>query len=117
RAIPVVGERLDDHGHAAGGVPLVRDLLVDDARFLAGPPFDRPLNRVDGYGVVARLLHHRAERGVGIGVTAAAAGGDFDLADEDREELAALRVGGTLLVLDRVPLRVPGHLTPSGIEE
>ena len=47
-----------------GRVALVRDRLVDDAFFLAGPPLDRALDRVDRQRVVARLLHHRAQRRV-----------------------------------------------------
>ena len=37
---------------------------------------------------------------------------DDDRARQLREELAALRVGGALLVLDRRPLAMPGHSSP-----
>ena len=64
-AVAVVGEALDDHGHAAGGVALVGDRLVADAFELAGPPLDGPLDRVDRDRRVAGLLEHRAQGGVG----------------------------------------------------
>ena len=49
------------------------------------------------------------ERDVGVRIRPAVARRDDDRARELREELAALRVGGALLVLDGRPLAMPGH--------
>ena len=49
-------------------------------------------------------------RGLMSGIAAAIAGGDGQLFDEAREDLAALGVGGALLVLNRVPLGMAGHI-------
>ena len=54
-AVPVVGEHVDQHGHAAGRVALVGDRLVGDALELAGAPLDGPLDGVDGHGRGAGL--------------------------------------------------------------
>ena len=43
------------------------------------------------------------------GIAAAVAGRDRQFLDDAREDLAALGVGGALLVLDRVPLGMAGH--------
>ena len=53
------------------------------------------------------------EREVGRRVAAALLRRDDDRARELREELAALGVGGALLVLDRRPLAMPGHCVSS----
>src|SRR5204863_9355949 len=78
---------------------------------LAGPPLDRPLDVVLGHRPVARLLDHRAQRRVGVGVTATRARCDLDLARQPCEQLPACSVGCALLVLDRVPLRMAAHVT------
>ena len=64
-AVAVVGEHLDEHGHAAGRVALVGDRLVGDALELAGAALDGPLDGVDRHRRVAGLLEHRAQRRVG----------------------------------------------------
>ena len=92
-----------------GRVALVGDRLVGDALFLAGAALDRALDRVHRHRVVARLADHRAQRRVRLGIAAALARRDFDLADQHREQLAALGVGRALLVLDRMPLGMTGH--------
>ena len=86
-AVAVVGERLDVDGDAVRGVALVGDALVRDAFELAGTALDGPLDVVLGHRRVARLLHHRAQRRVRLGVTAAVARRDLDLAGEPREQL------------------------------
>ena len=64
-AVAVVGERLDDDGHAAGRVALVVDRLVADPLELAGAALDRPLDGVDGDRGVPGLLVHGPQGGVG----------------------------------------------------
>src|SRR5207302_7720024 len=94
---------------AAGGVALVGNGLVGAALRLARAPLDGPLDGVDRYRRRARLLVHGTQRGVGVEVAAALARRHLQLADELGEELAPRLVGGTLLVLDRGPLRMTGH--------
>ena len=55
-----------------------------------------------------RLLVHRAQGRVHLGVAAPFAGRHLDLADQLAEELAPLGVGGALLVLDGRPLGMAG---------
>ncbi len=105
-AVAVVGEHLDEHGHAVRRVALVGDRLVDDALELAGAPLDGPLDGVERHRRVAGLLVHRAQRRVRVGVAAALAGRHLDLADQLGEELAPGLVRRALLVLDRRPLGV-----------
>ena len=57
-----------------------------------------------------RIGDDRAEPRVHVGVAAAGAGRHGQFLDEAREDLAALGVGGALLVLDRVPLGMAGHV-------
>src|SRR5581483_7396279 len=78
----------------------------------AGPLRDRTVDVVLRHGVRARLLDRVLEREVGARITAALLRRDDDRARELREELAALRVGRALLVLDRRPLAMPGHSSP-----
>ncbi len=90
-AVAVVGEHLHVHRDAVRGVALVGDLLVGDAFELAGAALDRPLDVVLRHRGVARLLHHRAQRGVRLDVAAAVARRDLDLAGEAGEHLARVR--------------------------
>src|SRR5439155_4817858 len=102
-------EDVDHYGHAAWGVALVRDLLVRLAGQLAGALLHRALDvvlrHVDFFGGLDRRL----EPHVALGVAAAVLGGDRDLAEDLREELAALDVGLALLALDLRPPGVPRH--------
>ena len=104
RAVAVVGEHLEHHRHAARTVALVDDLLVRDSGKLAGAPLD---------GLLQRVVRHVGglggdDRGAQTGVTSLVASafsrGGGQLADDLREELAALGVELALLVLDRAPL-------------
>src|SRR5581483_4436577 len=112
-AVAVVGERLDDHRDALRAVA-----LVDHGRELGrvGPLAcalgDRTLDVVLRHRVGARLLDRVLEREVAARVGAALLRRDDDRARELREELAALRVGGALLVLDRRPLAMSGQGSP-----
>src|SRR5690606_11234869 len=97
----VVGQAVDDHRHAAGGIALVAHFLVLDAFQLAGGLLDRPLDHVLGHVRGKGLVHGRAQARVVAGVTPAGAGGDADLADQLGEDLAALCIAGVLPRFDR----------------
>ena len=108
-AVPVVGQRVDEDGDAAGAVALVRHFVVGDAFFFAGAAPDGPLDVVGGHVVLLGLGDDRAQARVHVGIAAAVAGRDRQFLDEAREDLAALGVGRALLVLDGVPLGMAGH--------
>src|SRR5262249_2664228 len=92
---------------------LVLDLLELDALGPAAPPLDGPLDRVVGHVSFLRSLHRQAQARVALGIGAALARGDQDLAPQLGEELAALDVGCALLALDLRPLGVTRHETPA----
>ena len=107
----------DEHGHAPGRVALVDHALEGvGVSVVTGALGDRPLDVVLGHARVARLLDGGGERGVTGGIAAALARGDLDRPGELREELAALGVGGALLVLDGGPFGVAGHGVILGAE-
>jgi len=54
---------------------------------------------------------------IGVGVAAAGAGRDGYFLDELGEEFAALGVSRALLVLNRMPLRMSGHLRLTILKE
>ena len=91
-AVPVVGDRLDDHRGAAGAVALVGDFLVADARFLTGAAADRALDVLGGHVGRLGVGDDRAQPRVHARVAAADAGGDGQFLDDAREDLAALGV-------------------------
>jgi len=113
RAVLVVGQRLDEKRHAARAVALVGDLLVLDARLLARAAADGARDVLARHVVRLGFGDDRAEARITVGIAAAAAGGDRQLLDEPREDLAALGIGGTLLVLDGVPLGMARHVENS----
>ena len=104
RPVLVVGQRLDHQRDAARPVALVGDLFVRDARLFTGAAADGALDVLARHVVRLRFGDDRAEARVHVGVTTAAARGDGQFLDEAREDLAALGVSSTLLVLDCVPL-------------
>jgi hypothetical protein len=109
RARPVVGHAVDDHRSAADAVALVADLLIAHPLEVARPALDRALDGVLGHVVPGRLVDGEPQPGVHRRVAAAKARGDRDFLDQAGEDLAALRVGGGLLVLDVRPLAVASH--------
>src|SRR6185369_15039525 len=98
-AVAVVGHRLDDQRDAARTVAFVRDFLVRGAFELAGAAFDGALDVVLRHVVGLRLGHGRTKTGIAADVTTAEACGNGHFLENAREDLAALRVGSTLLVL------------------
>src|SRR4029077_17966354 len=98
---------------AGGAVALVHDRLVGGGVGVGpGALRDRPVDVVLGHRGGPGLLDRVLEREIACRIRAAVLRRDDDRARQLREELAALRVGGTLLVLDRRPLAMPGHSLP-----
>ena len=110
-AVAVLGHRLDEQRDAAGRVGLVHDVLDrGGVGARAGPLRDRALDVVLGHRRVLGLLDGELQRRVALELAPAVARGGRDRPRELREELAAPRVDDRLLVLDRRPLGVAGHL-------
>ena len=82
----------------------------DDAGLFARAAADRPLDVVGGHVGRLGVGDDRPQPRVHVGIAAAGPGRDGQFLDEAREDLAALGVGGALLVLDRVPLGMAGHV-------
>ena len=113
RAVAVVGERLDEHGHPARAVALVGHRL-DGLGVLvgAGSLRDRALDVVLGHPRVLGLLDGQCERRVALDVSPTLPGGHLDRPRELGEGSPALGVDRLLLVLDRGPFGVTGHGDP-----
>ncbi len=109
-AVAVVGGALHQHRRTAGRIALVAHLLVGVAVHTAAAALDGAVDGVSGHVGGQRLVDGRAQPRVGVGITAALAGGHGDLADELGEELAPLGVLGRLAELDVGPFAVSGHL-------
>src|SRR3546814_18890907 len=88
-AIAVVGERVDDHRHAARAVALVPHLLVIGVVTATGTLLDRPLAVVLRHVLLAGRLDRRPQRRVRCRVVAGL-GGDLQLAGQPRDDLGAL---------------------------
>ena len=110
RPVLVVGEHIHDDRRAARSVRLVLRFFIGHAGLFPGAAANRPLDVVGGHIVLLRVGDDRPQPRVHVGVAAAGAGGDRQFFDEAREDLAALGVGGPLLVLDGMPLGMAGHV-------
>src|SRR5260221_3289595 len=108
-SIPIVGQRLHVEGDPAGPISFVGDLLIAHTGKLAGSLFDRLLDVVFRHVGGPRRQDDRPQARVPFGIATANPGGDGDLFDPLGEKPPALGVGRTLLVLDRVPLRMSRH--------
>ena len=109
RPVLVVGQRLNQERHAARTVAFVGDLFVRDTRLFARAAANGALDVLARHVVRLGLGDDGPQPRVHVGIAAAAASGDGQFLDEAREDLAALGVGGTLLVLDCVPLGMARH--------
>ena len=109
RARPVVGHAIDDHRGAVDPVTFVADLFVRDALELAGAALGGALDRVLRHVLIHRLVDREPQPRVHRRVGSAHPGGNGDFADEAREDLAPLGIGGRLLVLDVRPFAVASH--------
>ena len=104
RPVPVVRQDLHDHGGVPRAVAFVHDLLVVDRAAVAGRLLDGPHDIVIGHIGGLRLGDDIAELGVvGRVRPAAFLDRDRDLAPDLGKDLAALRVGLFLLILDIGP--------------
>ena len=86
RAVAVVGERLDDHGDAAGRVALVAHFVVILA-IGAGGLLDGALDIVPGHVFDAGGDAGRAQAGVHVGVGQAHLGRDGDFTGQFGKQL------------------------------
>src|SRR5690606_32951106 len=91
-AVPVVGQAVDHHGDAARAVAFVTHFLVARALELARAALDRALHVVLGHALRFRFLEREAQTWIRSGIAAPGAGSDRNLADQFREDLAALCV-------------------------
>ena len=89
RAVPIVGEHLDEQSHPAGRVALIGDRLVVVGPGLAGATLDRAVDRVVGHLGALGFGDRGSERRVRIDVSASSSSRNLDLAGELREKLAA----------------------------
>jgi hypothetical protein len=105
-AVGVVGHGLDHDRDAARPVAFVRELFVRDAVELTGAALDGAVDVVLGHVARLRFRDGGTETGVAVDVASAEAGGDGHFLDDAREDLAALGVRRTLLVLDGAPFAV-----------
>ena len=109
RPILVVGQHLYHDGDAPRAVALVHNLLVRQAFELTRAPLDRPLDVVGRHIFRFGRQNRRPQTRVSVRIAAGFLCCNRDFLDEARKYLAALGVGRALLVLDRRPLRMPGH--------
>ena len=109
-ALAVVGQCLDDDGHAAGTVALVSNGLVVIGVARAERLVDGALDVVVGHVGSLRLGDDGREAGVVIRIARAALlDGDDDLLGDLGEGGAALGVSCALRLLNIVPLGMSGH--------
>src|SRR5258708_5996976 len=108
-AVPAVGRGLDHDRHAARAVALVHDAFDLRPLGAADGLVDRPLDVRERYVDRPGAVHREAEPEVAVGIAAALASGEHDLAGHLGEDRAAFDVVRALLALDRGPLGMAGH--------
>ena len=113
-AVAVVGQRLDDHRDAARRRSPRRRRSRTRPRRRRRPSPSRSRGRCcpSASSTTRAFSIAFCSARLPDGSPPALLRRDDDRARELREELAALRVGGALLVLDRRPLAMPGHSSP-----
>jgi hypothetical protein len=113
RPVFIIGQRLHEDGDAAGTVAFVHDLLrLRHAFQFAGALLDGALDVVGRHVAGLALGQDRAQGDVGAGIAAADARRDRQFLGQLAEDLAALGVGGALLMLDGRPLAMSAHTLP-----
>src|SRR5882762_5938274 len=112
-AVAVISHRFNQQRYAARTVALISDLFIAHPLFRASAATDSPIDRVVGHVPGLGIEDGFAQPRIGVGIAAAGAGCDGDFLDELGEEFAALGVSRALLVLNRMPLRMSGHLSLS----
>ena len=111
-AVAVIGNGFHDHGHAAGGIAFVGDLLVIHIAQLARGLLDGAGNIVVGHIIGLGLGDNVAQLAVHIRIAAAFAHGDGNFAADLGEDLATGGVRLALLRLNVMPLGMTGHRIP-----
>src|SRR5262249_46979312 len=108
-AVAVVGQRLDDHGHAARTVALVAHLVVVGVGVAARAALDRAIDRVARHVRFARGDHGSTKARIGVRISRAEARRGRDLADQLGEDLGPLGVLTPFAVHDILELRMASH--------
>src|SRR5882724_3584198 len=116
-AIAIVGHRLNQHRDAAWTIAFIRNLVVGHALFGAGAAADCPIDRIVGHVAGLSVEDGLAQPRVRVGIASAGAGGNGNLFDELGKEFAALGVSSALFMLNRMPLRMSGHLRLTILKE
>src|SRR5438105_11039702 len=109
RSNAIVGKAVDDHRGAVDTIAFIAYFVVVDAFELAGAALGGAIDGVLRHVVGRCLIYGESQSRVGRDIAATEFGRDRDLADEAGEDLAALGVGRSLLVLDVRPLAVASH--------
>src|SRR5947209_649672 len=92
-AVTVIGHRLDHDRDAVWAVALIHDLVVIRTLALAHAALYRSVNGVIGHVLRFGVTDRLAKTGIRIGIAAAASfGGDGDLLDHLRKDLATLSI-------------------------
>ena len=115
-AIAVVGQRLDDHRHAARAVALVAHLVVVGVGLAARPALDRPIDRVARHVGVACRDHRRPQPRVRRRIGGTQPGSRRDLADQLGVDLRLGRVLPALAMHDVLELGMASHSPDNQIE-
>ena len=110
RSIPVVGQTLDEHGHATGAIALIHDgLPIRTTRLGARASLDRAVDVVIGNRGFLRFLNSVVESRIASWVATAGPCCHLDVLDELGKKFAASSVDHCFLVLSGRPLGVTGH--------
>ena len=113
--IAVIGDRRNNHSHAARSIALVLDLLVIDAADFAGSLGDGALDIVVRHIVGLRLGNDVTQLAIDSRIAAAVTDRNRDLTTDFGKDFAARCVRFALFMLDIRPLRMARHkLKPPG---
>ena len=108
RPVLVVRHHIDNHRNARRTIPLVSHLFIScGAGLVAGTLFDGPVDVVLGHVLFLCRQDGLPQSGVPLNIAAAQSGCKCDFLDQFREDLAAFRIDGALLSLDRTPFGMP----------
>ena len=108
-------EELTYEGYGPGGVAIMVETMTDNTNRTTPEirhVFEKCGGTVDvvfGHVVGLGLGHGRAQARIAVDVSPAHARGDGHFLDDAGENLSALRVGRTFLMLDGAPFAVAGH--------
>ena len=109
RPVAVVGNSFHDHRDAARPIAFVRHFVELSAFQFPCAFHDCPLDVVGRHVQRFRVADSLAQASVGILISTADTSGNRDFLDDLREGATALRVGGSFLMFNTVPLRMARH--------